>query len=103
MNNKPWEDEWKSNDVGMFFSELEAFEPYMGNWIEDTDVHCIEWEASSTTSQNTQQNPFKNKNLTRTHKTCALFFDATFSQHAGFDVQQLAAPDSPRSFGYANL
>ena len=42
MNNKPWEDEWKSNDVGMFFSELEAFEPYMGNWIENTDVHCPE-------------------------------------------------------------
>ena len=30
------------DDVGMFFSELEAFEPYMGNRIEDTDVHCIE-------------------------------------------------------------
>ena len=54
---------------------------------------------ASTTSQNTQQNPFKNKHLTHTRKTCALFFDATFSQHAGFDVQQLAEPDSPRSPG----
>ena len=30
------------DDVGIYCSELEAFHQYMGDRIEDTDVHCIE-------------------------------------------------------------